>query len=95
MCDSVINLYKYNAFKSGTLQLTRGKNDQIDSYRIAKYALRFKDKSVLWTPSNEYLEKAKHLFALRERLQKSIKQLTVPLNEFRNIIDKKFHNKLK
>ena len=43
----------------------------------------------------ESLEKAKHLFALRERLQKIIVQLTVLLNEFRNIIDKKFHIKLK
>ena len=67
--------------------LTRGKNDLIDSYRIAQYALRFKDKCILWKPNNKNLEKVKHLFALRARLQKTIKQLTVPLNEALNIVD--------
>ena len=37
----------------------RGKNDQIDSFRIAKYAKRFQDKCVLWTPKNEVLEQIK------------------------------------
>lgn len=74
--------------------ITRGKNDSIDSYRIAKYALRFKDKCISWTPDSESLEKIKHLFALRDRLQKTIKLLKVPLNESRNIIDKKFHKQL-
>ncbi|MCP3659657.1 MAG: IS110 family transposase [Bacteroidetes bacterium] len=74
--------------------ITRGKNDLIDSYRIALYALRYKDKCILWKPNNKNLEKIKHLYALRDRLQKTIKLLTVPLNEALNIIDKKFHNQL-
>jgi transposase len=98
---NLLHKYNYNLWVENALSIinsqgiTRGKNDQIDSYRIAKYSLRFKDKCTLWTPSNRSLEKVKHLFTLRERLQKSIKQLTVPLNEVKNIIDKKFYNQLK
>lgn len=75
--------------------LTRGKNDVIDSFRIASYALRFKDNCTLWMPSNNNLEKLKHLFALRDRLQKTIKSLEIPLNEVKNIVDKQFYKQLR
>lgn len=75
--------------------LSRGKNDIIDSYRIANYALRFQDKAKLRTPSNKSLDKIKHLFSLRERLLRIINELKVPLNEMEIFVDKKFHNSLK
>ena len=98
---NLLHEHKYNLWIENAVTiiksqgLTRGKNDFIDSYRIAMYALRFKDKCVLWKPNSIALEKIKHLFALRDRLQKSIKQLTIPMKEFINILDKKFHKQLK
>ncbi len=79
---------------SKSLELNRGKNDLIDSFRIAKYALRYIDKCVLWSPSSKSIQKMEHLFSLRDMLQKTITLLTVPLKESKNVTDKKFHNKL-
>ncbi len=75
--------------------ITRGKNDIIDSYRISTYALRFRDKSVLWKPNSESLEKLKQFFMLRDRILENITRLKTPLNESKNFIDKKFHTQLK
>lgn len=90
------NLWIENAIEIKKSQgLTRGKNDLIDSFRIACYALRFNDKCNLWNPPNKNIEKIKLLFALRDRIQKNINMLEIPLNETKSIIDKKFYNQLK
>ena len=62
--------------------LARGKNDKIDSQRIALYAAKNLDRLRLWTPMSSTLEKIKHLATLRERLVDTVKRLTVPIKEF-------------
>jgi transposase len=48
--------------------LARGKNDKVDSKRIALYASKNLDRLRLWKPTSATLQKIKHLAALRERL---------------------------
>lgn len=67
-----------------SLGIQRGKNDQVDSLRIAEYAFRFTDKCQLWSPPRPIINHLRSLIALRERLVKSKKMLQVPLQELRN-----------
>ncbi|MEO7046670.1 MAG: IS110 family transposase [Ferruginibacter sp.] len=69
---------------SGSL---RGKNDKVDSQRIAVYAQKNLDKVRLWKPMDATLEKIKHLTSLRERLIETIKKLEVPVKEFEEVGD--------
>lgn len=62
--------------------LDRGKNDKVDSKRIAMYATKNLDRLRLWKPMNSTLEKLKHLSALRERLVETKKRLITPIKEF-------------
>ncbi len=62
--------------------VARGKNDKIDSLRIALYASKNMERLRLWKPMNATLEKIKHLTALRERLVETKKKLEVPIGEF-------------
>ncbi len=62
--------------------LNRGKNDKIDSYRIALYASKNLDRLRLWKPMSTTLEKIKHLSSLRERLVETKKRLAIPIKEF-------------
>ena len=68
--------------------MTRGKSDQIDAERIAQYAYTFREKAKLWKPQDEMIKKVKTLITMRDRLQSSIKQLTVPLEENSAFMDK-------
>lgn len=73
-----------------SLGVQRGKNDKIDSLRIAEYAFRFQDKAVLWEPKRVVLEKLKRLMIIRDNLINSKKGFKVLLSE-----NKKFdQNKL-
>lgn len=65
--------------------LDRGKNDKIDSRRIALYATKNLDRLRLWKPMNSTLEKIKHLASLRERLVETKKKLIVPIKEFEEV----------
>ena len=65
--------------------LDRGKNDKIDSRRIALYAAKNLDRLRLWKPMNSTLEKIKHLASLRERLVETKKKLIVPIKEFEEV----------
>lgn len=65
--------------------LERGKNDKIDSRRIALYATKNLDRLRLWKPMNSTLEKIKHLASLRERLVDTKKKLIVPIKEFEEV----------
>src|SRR4030095_12287215 len=58
--------------------LDRGKNDKIDSRRIAMYAAKNLDRLRLWKPAGTTLEKIKHLASLRERLVETKKRLVNP-----------------
>ncbi len=62
--------------------LARGKNDKIDSRRIAAYAAKNLDRLRLWKPATNTIEKIKHLASLRERLVETKKRLLTPINEF-------------
>ena len=66
--------------KAGALD--RGKNDKVDSRRIALYAFRNVDRVRLWKPTSATLQKIRHLAALRERLVDTQKRLVVPIKEF-------------
>jgi len=67
--------------------LNRGKNDKIDSQRIAVYAEKNLDRLRLWRPMSSTLEKIKHLTSLRERLVETKKRLINPIKEFEEVDD--------
>jgi transposase len=64
-----------------SLGIQRGKNDHVDSIRIAQYAWLKKDKAVLWQPPREVLIQINDLLTLRERLIESRKSLKQPIKE--------------
>lgn len=68
--------------------LQRGKNDKVDSLRIAIYAYKNRDELKLWQPKREIIQKLKHLSVLRSRLLVSKKQLSTPLKESSGFVDK-------
>ncbi len=59
-----------------SLGLQRGKNDQIDAIRIARYAAKNQEELEIYTPVPEILDKIKTLITIRERLVKSKTDLT-------------------
>lgn len=63
----------------------RGSDDKTDAVKIASYALRYQDKKQLWSPTDESLNKIKHLIAQRDRIVDTISKLTVPINELKDI----------
>jgi transposase len=65
--------------------LTRGKNDKVDSHRIAVYATKNLDRLRLWKPMNTTLEKIRHMASLRDRLVETKKKLVTPIQEFGDI----------
>ncbi len=65
--------------------LARGKNDKVDSQRIAVYATKNLDRLRLWKPVNATLEKIRHLASLRERLVDTKKRLVTPIKEFEDV----------
>lgn len=65
--------------------MARGKNDKVDSKRIAIYCSKNIDAIRLWKPVDATLEKIKNLAALRERLVETQKRLVTPINEFEDI----------
>jgi len=67
--------------------LQRGKNDKVDSKRIAVYAIKNLDQLRLWRPMDATLEKIKHLASLRVRLVETKKRLETPIKEFEEIGD--------
>lgn len=72
-----------------SMGIQRGKNDKIDALRIAIYASKNQENIRLWKPANPTITEIKNLTALRDRLIKSQKQLTVPVEEFRQVGDTK------
>ena len=64
-----------------TLGMERGKNDKVDSYRIAMYAFKNRDESKQWKPMREQLTSLKKLVSLRRRLINMKKQITQTFTE--------------
>jgi transposase len=64
-----------------SLGLQRGKNDKVDSKRIAQYAYKNREELRLWKPQREVVQQLSHLAAARTRLINVKNQLTVPCAE--------------
>lgn len=71
-----------------TLGLVRGKNDKVDSSRIAMFAYINRHQIRLWKPPRKVLEKISVLLSQRSRLIKAKKQLQTANQEQRKFIDK-------
>ena len=78
--------------KSGGI--LRGKTDKVDALRIAIYASKNQENIRLWKPINSTIDKIKNLTSLRDRLMKSKRKLTIPVEEFRQVGDTKTANLL-
>jgi transposase len=69
-----------------SLGFTRGKNDKIDSYRIARYAYLHQDEARLWIPKRAVVQQLAHLTTLRKRLLKTKVALQQPLSETKRFL---------
>lgn len=67
-----------------SLGMTRGKNDKVDSKRVAEYSYRFADKLIEWHPKRESLKKLQYLNTLRKQLIKIKKMLIQSSSEIRS-----------
>lgn len=65
-----------------SLGITRGKNDLIDSKRIAEFAHRFRDKVSITKLPAEAITKIHSLLTLRDRLSRSMGSYVSSKNEF-------------
>ena len=66
----------------------RGKNDNIDSYRIALFAYRNRESAKLWQPKREVIKRLKTLSGIRSRLLNAKVQLEAALKEGKRFTDK-------
>jgi transposase len=71
-----------------TLGLVRGKNDKVDSSRIAMFAYINRHQIRLWKPPRKIIETISMLLSQRSRLIKAKKQLQTANREQRRFIDK-------
>jgi len=67
----------------------RGKNDKIDSIRIAEYAYKNREELRLWEPKRDVVQQLASLSATRSRLIKAKKMLKTPLKEHSAFMGKK------
>ena len=71
-----LNLWLENATQIKlSIGMHRGKNDKVDSERIAEYAYRNQDKALLRQPEREAMKKLKELNLARTRLMQMSKSL--------------------
>jgi transposase len=68
-----------------SIGMVRGKNDKVDSYRIARYAMVNSDQAKLVSPSNTTLQLLADLLANRTRLSKAIQSISVSVRELGGI----------
>lgn len=78
--------------QSGGLQ--RGKNDTVDSYRIALYAYKNVDFVKLWQPTREISHMLQNLSSLRNRLIAARTSLTNTIKENALFLPKQIHEKI-
>lgn len=69
--------------------ITRGKNDKMDSKRIADYASTFRKRSKLFKPEKQIMKKLRIYINMRENLLKSINTFKKPFQEYKEFIDEK------
>src|SRR5450631_3402964 len=77
-----------------TLGLVRGKNDKVDSVRIAMYAYRNRHQIKFWNAPRKLIERIAALLSQRARFIKAKKQLTTANQEQRQFIDKEIMSSL-
>jgi transposase len=68
--------------------IKRGKNDKVDSTRIAQYAFKNSAELKLWKPKRDVVIRLKELNTLRNRVVNVIKQLKTPLKESAGFLKK-------
>jgi len=69
-----------------SMGLVRGKDDKVDSKRIAEYAYMRKDKLKLTTLPSEELIKMQNILALRERMIKQKAGYQASLGEYKRVL---------
>ncbi|WNI34710.1 IS110 family transposase [Chryseobacterium sp. SG20098] len=84
---SFLKKLKTNIWVESALQIKqsqgmmRGKNDKVDSGRIAMYAYRYQENYIPWNPPREVIIQIKQLLAIRSRVVEAIKQLSTPIGK--------------
>lgn len=68
-----------------SMGITRGKNDLIDSKRIAEFACRFLDKIRLTTLPSKDISKIQSILNLRDRMARNLAGYIVSKNEIRRV----------
>lgn len=68
-----------------SLGLNRGKNDMIDSMRIAAYACRYSDKANLAGCNSKNVQRLKDLLTSRARLNKAYTSIQVSIKELKRV----------
>ena len=68
-----------------SMGMTRGKNDKVDSYRIARYAMTNADKAVLVQLTSSTLQQLKDLMSNRTRIMKALQAIKVSTNELSRV----------
>jgi transposase len=68
--------------------MQRGKNDKLDSTRIAKYLFKNHSELKLWQPKREVIQQLQALLVIRERLVRAKTQFEVPVKESGEFIGK-------
>jgi transposase len=74
--------------------LQRGKNDKIDSKRIAKYLYKNHGELKFWTPKRVAIQKLKALLVIRERLLKAKNQFETPIKESKDFVEGSIKNQV-
>ncbi len=60
-----------------SMGIVRGKNDNLDSLRIAEYACRYQDKAIKYQPVSESVAQLKELFLARNKFVEQRKAISV------------------
>ncbi len=77
-----------------TLGLVRGKNDKVDSARIAMYAYINRHQIRFWKAPRKVIERIAALISQRSRMIKAKKQLSTANQEQKKFLDKEIMNSL-
>jgi transposase len=77
-----------------TLGVVRGKNDKVDSSRIAMYAYTNRHQIKFWNPPRKLIERIAALLSQRARMNKAKKQLNTANKEQKRFLDKEIMRSL-
>ncbi|WP_121354839.1 transposase [Flavisolibacter nicotianae] len=77
-----------------SMGLQRGKNDKIDSRRIAHHAYTNRQKAILWQQPREVIEYLKKLRSVRERLIMAQNTLKQELREMKGFVKRTINDNL-